>query len=563
MPGYFGLLSAGLKYVGERIGVLFGTTPGTVAPGEKLPGPHPIDTTGAVNGDSLVYNSTSEQYEPAVGSGGLQNPLTANLDADGFRILDLGAPTAQADAVRLQDLQASRGAIKCRGLVILSSLPANNVDTNAGTITGVSNGALGTHDGLTFTAGQIVFVAATSSSPHTGPYEVTRVGDGSTTFLLTRSPYFNTDAKAIPGTIVYVSEGTTYGDRFFYLTTNDTITLGSTSLDWASIVVGPLRDNLNFATWEATNVARVAGSTGAALQVEALGTGDLLLRAGGSTRVTINDGGNVDIEDGATLRVLETTGSIAQPVLTLDASNNAFVAPYASGRATTTYYGGLTLYLAPNGVPVLRAFSDGYVHLGATDAATSGSPLQGARIPYGGGLVARNEAGAAWSQVFFYGTYSGKPDALLIGSDVGADIGWVRIYPNDGCRISPNESSGSGALLEVEDGKGVTLNGALWRDADWINGTTTISATDGTELYYVDASGGILTINLPAVASCEGRVIGFKCTGSANNVTIDANSTELIDGATTKVINTYQFVKLHAVGAFAGIAAKWHIIASG
>ncbi len=65
-----------------------------------------------------------------------------------------------------------------------------------------------------------------------------------------------------------------------------------------------------------------------------------------------------------------------------------------------------------------------------------------------------------------------------------------------------------------------------------VSGHTTLDATHYTVL--VDASGGAVTITLPAAASHSGRIYNIKKIDStANIVTIDPNSAELIDGIVT------------------------------
>lgn len=50
--------------------VRLGTDANSAAPGTKLPGPAPIDTTGATTGQGLAFNGT--EYVPAAASGGRQ-----------------------------------------------------------------------------------------------------------------------------------------------------------------------------------------------------------------------------------------------------------------------------------------------------------------------------------------------------------------------------------------------------------------------------------------------------------------------------------------------------------
>jgi hypothetical protein len=83
----------------------------------------------------------------------------------------------------------------------------------------------------------------------------------------------------------------------------------------------------------------------------------------------------------------------------------------------------------------------------------------------------------------------------------------------------------------------VEIEGSFGPSITSVSATTTLDATHYT--VKVDASGAARTINLPAAGSSQRRVyIIKKIDSSANTVTIDANSTETIDGALTKVINT-------------------------
>ncbi len=100
-------------------------------------------------------------------------------------------------------------------------------------------------------------------------------------------------------------------------------------------------------------------------------------------------------------------------------------------------------------------------------------------------------------------------------------------------------------------------------DVDW-QGEETVNI-DQTDSPYtaslkntilVDTSGGAVTINLPAVASNVDKVYYVKkITSDTNQITIDGNASETIDGALTQVIGQY-LATLKIVSD--GIA--WHII---
>ena len=69
-----------------------------------------------------------------------------------------------------------------------------------------------------------------------------------------------------------------------------------------------------------------------------------------------------------------------------------------------------------------------------------------------------------------------------------------------------------------------------------VSGNYTALSTD--DIVLVDASGGDVTITLPLVANNNGKVLRVKKDeGSANNVVIDGNGAETIDGSTSQTTN--------------------------
>ena len=71
----------------------------------------------------------------------------------------------------------------------------------------------------------------------------------------------------------------------------------------------------------------------------------------------------------------------------------------------------------------------------------------------------------------------------------------------------------------------------------------TVIATD--QFLLADTSSGNVTFNLPAIATSDGRdLIAMKSTLDNNNVVLDANASETINGSTTKTIQG-QYSGLH------------------
>lgn len=67
--------------------------------------------------------------------------------------------------------------------------------------------------------------------------------------------------------------------------------------------------------------------------------------------------------------------------------------------------------------------------------------------------------------------------------------------------------------------------------------TFTASVTEAA-IYTVDSSGGAVTMNLPAAASSTNAAFIVFHKTAGNNLVIDPNSTELINGASTKTSGT-------------------------
>ena len=108
-------------------------------------------------------------------------------------------------------------------------------------------------------------------------------------------------------------------------------------------------------------------------------------------------------------------------------------------------------------------------------------------------------------------------------------------------------SNGSGALSFT-----AAVVTYLAKTADY----TVTTGDAGTDCQItVDASGGSRTITLYAASSNSGRQVKVKkIDSSANTVTIDGNSSETIDGATTQVISA-QYTSLSLVCD----GSNWHI----
>jgi len=78
---------------------------------------------------------------------------------------------------------------------------------------------------------------------------------------------------------------------------------------------------------------------------------------------------------------------------------------------------------------------------------------------------------------------------------------------------------------------------------------TTLTETDGINVKLINATSGAVTVTLPTAVSNAASFIIKKIDSSVNKVTIDAYSTETIDGGTTYVLNDqYNYVEIVSNG---------------
>lgn len=133
--------------------------------------------------------------------------------------------------------------------------------------------------------------------------------------------------------------------------------------------------------------------------------------------------------------------------------------------------------------------------------------------------------------------------ANIINSGLSANI---RLVFSDGNKklvevndLTPFISGGS-HIDVTDDGDGsVTLSIKNHLEVDVISGADSpydISVTALRSIVIIDASANAVTANLPLAANWAGQTIVVKKTDNVNNVTIQANGTETIDGASSKTL---------------------------
>ena len=129
-----------------------------------------------------------------------------------------------------------------------------------GTLTASSNGAISI-DGVSLSANDRVLVKDQSTGAQNGFYKVTTVGSGSAEFVLTRTPDADAASELTAGAFTFVEEGTANADNGYVLSTNGTITLGTTAITFEQFS-------------GAGQIAAGAGLTKTGNTIDAVGTAD-------------------------------------------------------------------------------------------------------------------------------------------------------------------------------------------------------------------------------------------------------------------------------------------------
>ena len=107
---------------------------------------------------------------------------------------------------------------------------ASAYNNAAGTLTGSSNGAIAI-DGISdLVVGNRILVKNQSTAAQNGFYKVTTVGNGSTAFVITRTPDADAASELTAGAFTFAEEGTLNGDNGYVMSTNGAVTLGTTAI---------------------------------------------------------------------------------------------------------------------------------------------------------------------------------------------------------------------------------------------------------------------------------------------------------------------------------------------
>ena len=195
---------------------------------------------GAATATSITATSGNMTVNAAAGNNSvnLVPTGTGSVDVANKRITSVAEPTQAQDAATKAYVDSLANGLDVKQSVRAASTSAltatySNGSSGVGaTLTNAGTQAALTLDSIALSVGNRVLIKDQSAEEQNGVYTVTTVGTISTNWVLTRATDFDNSpgTEVSPGTFFFVEEGTTQADNGYVISTENAITIGSSSI---------------------------------------------------------------------------------------------------------------------------------------------------------------------------------------------------------------------------------------------------------------------------------------------------------------------------------------------
>ena len=154
---------------------------------------------------------------------------SGTVDVSTSRITSVVDPSDAQDAATKAYVDSVANGLDVKASMRVATTGNLSVSATATTLTASSNGAISV-DGVALSTNDRVLVKDQSTAAQNGFYKVTNAGGAGAQFVLTRVGDADASDELTAGAFVFVEEGTANADNGYVLTTNGTITVGTTAL---------------------------------------------------------------------------------------------------------------------------------------------------------------------------------------------------------------------------------------------------------------------------------------------------------------------------------------------
>jgi hypothetical protein len=193
---------------------------------------HSVEVQNTLQGGNIAINTNTIS---STTGGIIINSANGVINVSNDRIENLADPVNVQDAATKAYVDAVAQGLR----VIPSALAATTTDLGAtynnlaGTLTIPATATLNIDGVTTWSLGSRLLVKNQGSAIQNGSYELTQVGNGSTTWIFTRGSYFNQTSE-IPGAFQFVTDGTQNRSTGWVATVTDaeTFVLGTNDIVW-------------------------------------------------------------------------------------------------------------------------------------------------------------------------------------------------------------------------------------------------------------------------------------------------------------------------------------------
>ena len=424
------------------------------------------------------------------------------LDEDDFSSDSATSVASQQSIKAYVDAVASGLDLKCSSHVATTAnLSANYNNGTSGvgaTLTNSGTQEALSIDGDTLVASERVLVKDQTAACHNGIYTVTTVGNGSTNWVMTRATDYDTSTEITSGSFTFVETGTTNGDHAFVMTTDGTITVGTTAINWTQF----------------SGAGQITAGAGLTKSGSTINVG-----AGSNITVNADDVALSTTITGLTALTATTlTGTLATAAQANISSVGSLTSLCTSGDVTiggdltiagddltmgTNTSGYLLIADGTNYNPVAMSGDvtidgSGATTIGATkvtNAMLAGSianaKLSNSSVSYGG--ISLSLGGSDATPAFDLADATNYPTSSLVGTITNAQLAG-----------SIANSKLANSTITLSDGSNTT--------AIALGGTMTFSGTSNE--VEVSESSGTLTIGLPSTVSGLTTVSATNLTGT-------------------------------------------------